>query len=397
MKSSEKKIPELCDNKSNCCGCSACYSACPVNAITMKPDKEGFLYPHIDEEKCIGCNACVKSCAFKSDIENRTYKNENCEKKFIKVYAVKHKDDNVRRLSRSGGIFTALTTEILRQKGAIYGCILNEKKEAIHCRVTTENERNAMRGSKYVQSDTTGIFQQVRLDLDRGMQVLYTGTSCQIAGLKSFLKKDYENLLCVDIVCHGVPSPKVWKDYLEWQEKKNDAKCIEVNFRNKVDYGWPAHIETLILEKSNGKKKRVDSRIYTDLFYSHNILRVSCSKCPYKSVNHPGDITIADYWGINKAAPGFNDNKGVSLVIVNTEKGMKIFKTVTELLDIRETKIEDSIQQPFIEPFAIPKERAEFWKDYEELSFDWIVKKYVNWGWKDNFKLIWARIKYKLK
>ena len=135
---------------------------------------------------------------------------------------------------------------------------------------------------------------------------------------------------------------------MEWQEKKRKAKCKEINFRNKADYGWPAHIETLILEKSNGKKKRVDSRIYTNLFYSHNVLRMSCSKCPYKSIYHPGDITIADYWGINKAAPGFNDNKGVSLVITNNEKGMKAFQLAKGLIDYCETKIEDSMQQPFI-------------------------------------------------
>lgn len=396
MKESEKNIPALCGNKSDCCGCTSCYSVCPVNAITMEADKEGFLYPHIDEDKCISCNTCVRVCAFKSDIENCTYGKEK-SKEDIKVYAVKHKDENVRKLSRSGGVFSALTSEILREKGVIYGCILNENKEAVHFRATTEKERDAMRGSKYVQSDMTGIFKQVRSDLDNDMQVLFSGTSCQIAGLKSFLRKDYENLICIDIVCHGVPSPKVWKDYLEWQEQKNAARCKVVNFRNKVDYGWPAHIETLIMERNDGKKKRVDSRIYTKLFYSHNTLRLSCSKCPYKSIYHPGDITIADYWGINKAAPGFNDNKGVSLVIVNSEKGMKIFRLIMEFLDFCETKIEDSMQQPFIGPFEIPKEREKFWKDYEELTFYEIINKYAKWGWKDNIKLAFARLRYKLR
>ena len=222
-----------------------------------------------------------------------------------------------------------------------------------------------MRGSKYIRSNLGDTFCNVKKDLIAGVNVLFSGTSCQVDGLKKFLGKDYDNLICIDIVCHGVPSPMVWEEYLKWQEKRKKSKVKTVDFQNKKDYGWCEHVETLFFE--NGKKK--DSKVFTHLFYRHNIIRPSCFECPYKSIMHPGDITIADYWGIEKAAPEFNDNRGVSLVLVNNEFGQKIFGSVKDMVKYKKTRIEDSMQPPLKAPFEKPNEREQFWSDFANKDF----------------------------
>ena len=295
------------------------------------------------------------------------------------VFAVKHKNLKTRLQSRSGGIFTALSDLVLNQNGVVYGCALNENFEAVHIRATTKEERNLMRGSKYVQSRLGSIFHCVKKDLDNGLYVLFTGTSCQIDGLKAFLGQSYNNLLTVDIVCHGVPSPLVWKDYLDWRVPKG-AEILKVDFRNKVDYGWSKHIETIYFKLSSGKEKRIDSKIYTNLFYGHNILRPACFKCPYKDIIHPADITIADYWHIDEAVPGFNDDQGVSLVLINSDNGVAVFEKVKCDIEFSSAKIEDSMQQPLEEPCELPVTRDEFWKDYSRNSFLSIAKKYGDYG-----------------
>lgn len=232
----------------------------------------------------------------------------------------------------------------------------------------------------------------VQQDLQENRLVLFTGTSCQVAGLKKFLRKDHENLICMDIVCHGVPSPEVWSRYLAWQEKRHHSKIKSVNFRNKKDYGWRDHVETL--DFANGK--RTDSRVFTRLFYGHAILRPCCYECCYKSVIHPGDITIADYWGIEKAAAEFDDNKGVSLVLVNNDKGQKVFSKVRSAIKCQQTRLEDSMQPPLKGPFPRPDFRNQFWKDFSEKDFTWIAKKYAEYGFGNRIKNILTRIRRKL-
>lgn len=286
----------------------------------------------------------------------------------MQVYAAKHKDENTRANSRSGGIFTALSDQFL-SGGVVYGCVLDENWNAIHIRTTSVNKRNMMRGSKYIQSAMGDCFRQVKTDLEDGKDVLFSGTSCQIAGLRCFLQKEYSNLLCVDIVCHGVPSKRVWHKYLDWQSKGD--KVIGVDFRNKTKYGWADHVETIKTEK-----REIDSRVFKNLFYGHNVLRPSCYECPYKSIHHPGDITIADYWGIEKVAPELNDNKGVSLVLVNSQKGEEYFEKTKSEVEWKKTRIEDSMQPPLKAPFPRPITRDQFWKDFEEKDFSYIIKKY---------------------
>lgn len=321
--------------------------------------------------------------------KNKLMNHENTITEWPQVYAVKHKNFEIRMASRSGGAFTAFSDYILEAGGIVYGCILTEDFKAIHIRAYTRETRDKMRGSKYIQSNLLDTFQEVKEDLEAGKKVLFSGTSCQIAGLKSFLQMPYENLLCIDIVCHGVPSTKVWKKYLAWQEKRNKEKCVNVNFRNKCDYGWAAHVETLTFESG----KSVNSQIFKKMFYDHTILRPCCYKCPYKSIIHPGDITIADYWGIEKAAPGFSDNKGVSLVLINNQLGVHTFKNVKEMIEYKKCRIEDSMQQPLVKPFESPINREKFWKDFESRSFDYIVRKYGGQGVDDQIKRKFHKLK----
>ena len=226
-----------------------------------------------------------------------------------------------------------------------------------------------------------------------GKGVLFSGTSCQVIGLKRYLGKEYDNLFSVDIVCHGVPSKKVWDAYLRWQEQKNHSKVASVDFRNKKDYGWRDHVETITLD--NGKS--VSSRVFKNLFYGHTVLRPSCYECPYKSVMHPGDITIADYWGIEKAAPEFDDNKGVSLVLVNNEAGEKALECVKAELIWKQTNLDDSLQPPLKAPFPKPKNREQFWNDFKNKSFGYIAKKYGDIGLKNDIKAFLRKFKRKVK
>lgn len=259
--------------------------------------------------------------------------------------------------------------------------------------VNETNGRNQMRGSKYIQSKMGDTYKKVQEDLNAKREVLFSGTSCQVAGLKHFLGKDYDNLICIDIVCHGVPSPVVWDKYLRWQEHKNHGKVVKVDFRNKKDFGWKDHVETIWFD--NGKN--VSSPIFKNLFYGHMALRPSCYECPYKSIMHPGDITIADYWGIEKAAPEFDDNKGVSLVLVNNEKADSIFENVKIELKWKSTRIEDSMQPPLKAPFPKPEGREQFWNDVNDKSFSYIARAYGDNGTANYIKKVLRRAKRKIQ
>ncbi len=287
-----------------------------------------------------------------------------------RVYAVKHKDLDVRMSSRSGGFFTALSDLVLDAGGVVYGCVLNSDFEAEHVRADSKGVRDSMRGSKYIQSSLGDTFFNVRKDLDDGQLVLFTGTPCQAAGLKSFLNREYEQLILADILCHGVPSTKVWETYLAWQEEKY-GKCKDVDFRNKKDFGWAAHVESLTFDD-----QMISSKVFTTIFYGHHALRPCCFQCPYKSLSRVGDLSLADYWEIDRAYPGFNDDKGVSLIFVNNDKGAKYFEQVKDALDWKQTRLEDSTRPSMLKPFPEPDNRDSFWKDFMGDSFGSVAKKY---------------------
>lgn len=306
-----------------------------------------------------------------------------------KAYALRNKDA-IRMVCQSGGAFDVLSDYVLENGGTVFGCVLDDKLKAVHIRATNIDERNRMHGSKYVQSQLLDVFNEVANDLNYGKMVLFSGTSCQVLGLRKFLTAKHieGDLICVDLVCHGVPSPMLWENYLNWQEENCGRKIINVNFRNKRLYGWHSHIETLTTD--NGK--RISSDVYANLFYSHNALRPCCYECRWKSVMHPGDITIADCWGIENVAPELDDNCGVSLVLVNSIIGEERFSQAIQKDDIICTpiKLEDCMQGPLISPVKKPNTRDMFWKEFAVLDFSKIAKKYGRDGYI-------KRIRHKIK
>ena len=299
-------------NKADCCGCTACASVCTHKAITMKPDSLGFLYPEVDINKCTNCGLCEKVCAFNDNYD----KSLNFDKP--KAYGARHKDIHEVETSRSGAAFIAISDWVLEQGGIVYGVGYEEHFKVVHKRATSKEQRNEFKGSKYVQSYLGDIFIQVKNDLKDGKIVLFSGTPCQTSGLNSFIgKKLRTNLILVDVVCHGVPSPNIWRDYIAFYEKKYKRKISSVDFRDKKEYGWNTHKETFILD--NGIKISPKYHPWSTLFCNVIMYRQSCENCFFCNTIRPSDITIADFWGWEKTNPGFNlDNKGVSLLLINT-------------------------------------------------------------------------------
>lgn len=355
-------------DKADCCGCTACASICPKDAITMEPDTLGFKYPKVDLSKCINCGLCEKVCAF----------NENYDKsrnlKEPEIYAARHKDIHEIETSRSGAAFIAISDYILEIGGIVYGVGYKDHFRVAHKRATTKEERNEFKGSKYVQSDLDGIFRQVKEDLKQGNTVLFSGTPCQTAGLNSYIgKKLRENLVLVDIVCHGVPSPYIWRDYLAYVEKKYKSKIVTVNFRDKSRIGWSGHIESYVF--NNGKQIEVCT--FKDLFFKHIMNRNSCGKCYFSNYTRPSDFTIGDYWGWEKISDCFNiDNKGCSLLFLNTNKAKSIFTYISRDLDIVSSKPNLCVQPNLCHPSKVNIKSDLFIKDYSRLGFKYVLFRY---------------------
>ncbi len=374
-------------NPADCCGCTACVSICAHNAITMQPDAMGFLYPVVDKSKCTDCGLCEKVCSFNDDYDTSLNLLQP------DAYAARHKDMNEVESSRSGAAFIAISDWILRQGGAVYGAGYTDHFRVVHKRATTKEERDEFKGSKYVQSDLTGIFRQVKKDLKNGMIVLFSGTPCQTSGLNSYVsKKLRENLYLVDIVCHGVPGPYLWRDYLTYLEKKQGDKIYWVNFRDKQEFGWTAHHETFKFVKGGGKI------MFTYLFYQHVMFRHSCGKCHFCNIRRPSDITIADFWGWEKTDSNFNkDDKGVSLVLVNTEKGRRLFMAVKEDLNVIPAELENCMQPNLKHPSKINSSRMAFERDFLKHGFEYIMKHYGNVGWRYQLRILPRKLKGKFK
>lgn len=363
-------------NKADCCGCTACASVCAHHAISMEPDALGFLYPKVDTEKCTNCGLCEKVCAFNSNYD----KSLNLAQPL--AYAARHKDMKEVETSRSGAAFIAISDYVLDNGGVVYGAGYTDHFRVIHKRATTKQERDEFKGSKYVQSDLNHVFLQIKKDLKDGLTVLFSGTPCQTAGLNSFIgKKLREHLILVDIVCHGVPSPYIWKDYITYLEKKHKDSICQVNFRDKQLYGWTAHHETF--KFSNIMREKLIPKSFTYLFYEHIMFRLSCGVCPYTNTRRPSDITIADFWGWEKTDPNINtDDKGVSLILINTKKGNMIFDSIKSQMITIPAKLEDCLQPNLQHPSAIHPKRMQFEHDYQQKGFSYIMRKYGDIGWK---------------
>lgn len=368
-------------NKKDCCGCHACSNVCPKQCITMKADDEGFLYPIVDKETCIDCLLCEKVCPVINQSEPR---------KPLHVYAAKNKNEEIRMQSSSGGIFTLLAENVINKGGVVYGAKFDNNWNVIHDYTETIEGLAAFRGSKYVQSTIGNTYSHAKKFLQVGREVLFSGTPCQIAGLKKFLRKEYDNLLTVDIICHGVPSPKVWSIYLNETYSKllatrldrnksvdsaihgTSKSCIEtISFRSKIS-GWKKFSFMLKLNFPNCYEKNtgifaetLDKNTYMRAFLCNLVLRNSCHYCPSKSGKSHSDISLGDFWSIRDFASNFDDNKGTSLVLVNTKKGCKAYNSLVD--DRKETTYTQGLKgNPCIEHcVTIPEEREDFWKEFQ--------------------------------
>lgn len=323
-------------NKEDCCGCSACVNICPKNCISMELDDEGFCYPKVDEKQCINCNLCVRTCPILKPVEKEQQGEPSC---FV-AYA---KDSALRTASSSGGMFGVLAQYVLSHGGTVFGAEFDHNLSVVHTGINSIEQLHKLQGSKYVQSDVSDSFRQVRNLLLNNKMVLFSGTECQIAGLKSYLGElDCTNLITIDILCHGVPSPKVLKKYFQWQEKENHSKITGAYFRDKK-MGWK-HFG-MLLDFSNKSEYYCDAQqdAYMRLFLSNICLRPSCYNCHFKGYNRLSDLTLGDAWGVYNHSPEMDDDRGTSVVLVHTEKGAALLSLVEEQIRVKKVEMQQAI------------------------------------------------------
>lgn len=384
----EKTIEKL--NKNNCCGCSACVQKCPVKAIEMKENEEGFMYPEIDKNKCINCGLCANVCP------QLVYTEEKRED-FPIAYACYNNNTDELLKSSSGGVFSAIANYVLENNGLVIGAAFDSKLNLKHIDISTKEELDRLRGSKYLQSDINGMYKKAEEELKNNRLVLFTGTPCQIAGLKTYLMKDYDNLITADLVCHGVPNQKIFSKYIEYLENKYKSKIKSYNFRSKEKKGWGL---TARIETEDGKVINKNSSFdpYYNAFLQCEIYRENCYNCKYTSFYRASDITMADYWGVLAVHPEFYSEKGVSLLLINTKRGQKIFDIISNKVKYIKTDIEKAARKNMNlkRPSNRPERRENVYKYIDEKD----CKKFVKENLKLKIKpqaLIKSLIPYKLK
>ena len=329
-------------DKEQCSGCTACMNSCPHQAIRMQPDRLGFLYPRIDRTLCTCCGVCEKVCPFTGQASSEV------GRPLPTAYAVRHQDLRQVAASQSGAAFIALSDSVMELGGVVYGAGYEGHFRVVHQRAVTVDERDRFRGSKYVQSDLGTVFRSVKTDLQAGKTVLFTGTPCQTAGLSAFLPVSLKKrLVLVDLVCHGVASPYLWRDYLRYLEHVHGAELVAVDFRDKR-FGWHSHRESFRFK--DGHSLYPGFTIYQDCN-----LRPSCGSCPFAGLKHPADITIGDFWGIEKTELRTkDDNKGFSLLLCHTDKGKTVFEQSRKHLEVYPMKPEACLQPNLQEPTHLP-------------------------------------------
>lgn len=381
-------MPELKKGK-DCCGCTACYAVCPTSAITMQPDDMGFKYPRVDYDKCIECKQCERVCSFEENYKTPG----NFASPLPLGVRLKNRDELMK--SRSGGAFKAVTDLILSCNGIIYGAAFDKDFKIIHHRADSHEERDKLRGSKYVQSDLKDTFKSVLKDLKEDRIVLFSGTPCQTSGLASFIPhKLHKNLILVDIVCHGVPSPSIWKDFKSYIQRKEGSEIISVDFRDKKSFGWKDHKETFGLR--NGRI--ISGNAYTYLFYRHIMLRPSCGKCYFTNTRRPSDLTLADFWGWEKTDHDFNsDDLGASLLLVNTPKGKEIWEKIKDECNVIYPVLKDCLQPNLIHPSELNPLSEQFSMDYKTKGFKYVLRHYGNENFRFKLRRRLSGIKNKIK
>lgn len=301
-------------HKEDCCGCEACRQCCPHRCISMKKDEEGFLYPITDKTKCVECGLCERVCPVLNPYDEHLP---------ISISAFTHSDESIRMNSSSGGFFTKIATAIIEQGGVVFGACFDEEWRVVHTYIDKKEKLPLLQGSKYVQSSIGDSYISAKRFLQDGVPVLFTGTSCQIAGLKRFLRKDYDLLYTMDVICHGVPSPLVWKDYLHSISSVSDIESI--SFRNKST-GWKNYSFSLKKKDHTLFVESHAKNLYMKGFLNDFFLRPSCYNCHFKKGTSGSDFIIGDFWGVDKIFPVMDDDKGASVVLIYSKKGEGLYK-----------------------------------------------------------------------
>lgn len=323
------------EDKKQCCGCTACYNICPRRAIQMEPDEEGFLYPQVNKEICVDCGLCERVCP----VIHRVRHEEKTES-----YIIRNNDAVILEESTSGGAFTAFAMHLMEKGAVVYGAGYDEDMQVI-CKMASEPAQlKEMRGSKFVQSNLGDVFAEIKKQLSVGMTVLFTGTPCQVAGLVNYLNEKPHNLICIDFVCRGVPSPGLWKNYVNMMEKKYKAKMIGARFKHKT-YGY--HTTTMKVDFANGRtwygSGRVDPMMKA--FVNEMASRPSCSKCAFKGVERLSDITMFDCYGFSKITGEHDDDKGYTSLFVHTSKGQELLAEIQNQIVIYKAEIENLVDK----------------------------------------------------
>lgn len=384
-----------------CSGCSACAMICPAGAIMMCPDTEGFDVPTVSCDKCVDCGLCIRVCPAQKPVKGKSQ---------MKAYAAKWKDE-VRADSASGAFFPAVARFVLNLNGYVCGCVL-DKNNLIPQHIVSNDwiDIQRMQDSKYVQSDMNDCYREIGTLLNEKKPVLFTGTSCQVAGLCSYLyvkRISKEQLITIDFFCHGVPSPRIWKEYLHFYEKEKGKTPIGYRFRSK-QYGWGSssrgsnYLNSITYRNTIQVVKHDNiswaSRMWKTIFFSNLCIRRYCHSCPYANIEKPADFTMGDFWGIENFYPEFDDGKGCSAVLARTQKAQNILIQIDGLI-YKEVALDEITkkQANVFAPSKVPTQRAEFWEDYKQNGFDFCARKYFLYTPKVRFKSIIARILFALK
>lgn len=393
----------LIKNKQDCTGCCACKNACPEYAIDMIQDEEGFLYPYVNEKYCKNCGLCERICPVL---------NTKTSTKVLHTYASKNRNFEVLKQSSSGGMFSIFAESVLKRGGVVFGAAYTCDWKVYHTFVDNIGQLDKLRRSKYVQSNVCEIYNKIKEFLDEGRQVLFSGTPCHVAGLKNFLQKDYKSLIAVDVFCHGVASPKVWKMFLE--ENTNIKNIMAIDFRDK-SFGWDKSIFKIYFKNKNDsipklplifslmpysmKQKLCSGRYslsYIKGFLKNLFLRPSCHKCKFKGEEKNSDFTIGDLWGVNEIAPDFYDKNGVSVLTVNSLQGQKIFEDIKYKFLFKEIALDKVIEynRAFVSSVTPNPKRMDFFMRFEQEPLNPLINELT--GEISLMKLMFGKILRKL-
>ena len=347
-------------NKKKCSGCEACSNICPKQCISMKEDIEGFLYPEVNTDKCIECHLCEKVCPIKNEV------NYNTEDEIYACYAKKYSEQLT---SSSGGFFSVLARYILSMNGIVYGASFDDDFNVKHSYINDVNELELLKGTKYVQSRMGYIFKDVKKNLDEDRLVLFSGTSCQVAGLKFFLRQDYKNLYTVDLICHGVPSPKIWREYLNEISKGRSIEYI--NFRNKMNGSSELCFEIKYSDGQMMQEKYLKNN-YINGFIKNMYLRPSCFECHFKESNRYSDFTIGDFWGVDEFHRKFSNGHGTSVVVVHNKKGREIFQSIKTDINYVKSDLDSMVMWNICYKESVKEDKLKklFYDKYEEIGIN---------------------------